>query len=217
MYRNVNVICLVLFFCREMGRSHLCHRSVYREQCDENASSVIADLMDTALRDPLYLRLGYKPDCQLHGVDDVALPRTDAVIAPGADFPTTVKHPPHQKLKTSLPRSTENLPHVHIDGGLIPERPAGHSVRFARTRVFRHGQTVRQCQTRSRPLDVFKDDDDDSLFPCDASWFDICSCDRRLKIGTVAMYVSVFFSGVDASSRKIGRCELGMNGMMCAA
>lgn len=26
----------------------------------------MADLMDRALRDPLYLRLGFRPDCQLH-------------------------------------------------------------------------------------------------------------------------------------------------------
>lgn len=60
--------------CSEIQKSHMCHKIVFESECGQNASKIMADLMDRALRDPLYLRLGFRPDCQLHAAAATDLP-----------------------------------------------------------------------------------------------------------------------------------------------
>ena len=53
--------------CSEMGRLRSCQGSLLRRTCGTSASDVLNQLFDIALRDPHYLRFGYRPDCRLHG------------------------------------------------------------------------------------------------------------------------------------------------------
>src|SRR6218665_1082250 len=52
----------------------MCHRTVFETECGQKGLLMMADLGDGALRDPLYLRLGFRPDCQLHSAAATDLP-----------------------------------------------------------------------------------------------------------------------------------------------
>ena len=50
-----------------MGRLKRCQGAVLKDKCGSPAAEVLSSLFDIALRDPHYLRFGYRPDCRLHG------------------------------------------------------------------------------------------------------------------------------------------------------
>lgn len=69
----------------EMDRLRGCQGSVLKRNCGTSAATVLNDLFDIALRDPHYLRFGYRPDCRLHGAESASSPSQP----PGAESART--------------------------------------------------------------------------------------------------------------------------------
>jgi len=75
-------VCIV---CSEMGVLKRCQAAVLQSSCGSSASTVLNQLFDIALRDPFYLRFGYRPDCGLHGAETAAPSPSQAPSLPQID------------------------------------------------------------------------------------------------------------------------------------
>lgn len=100
-------------YCSEMGRLRGCQGSLLKRLCGNSAATVLNELFDIALRDPHYLRFGYRPDCRLHGAD--AAPSASQPPDAPPRRPPLVSHasiPPAEVASTARPVSSDlHQPH----------------------------------------------------------------------------------------------------------
>ena len=101
--------------CSEMDRLRSCQGSVLKRNCGTPAATVLNDLFDIVLRDPHYLRFGYRPDCRLHGAESVSSPS----LRPGGESAIVAQTSVdgHIAARASSVRDTTSLaaPPVSVD------------------------------------------------------------------------------------------------------